>query len=349
MDQHSITMILESLDENRQLASIQSVFDELKTIPQGVAGEHRYRFLTFSARGGIPLLDQFSEHESTSRRSSSQGGVGHSKTSGGAGGVGGSAKFPRKQDIFLRKILESEKELEKGWIRQFFVYIDTTMHARLANTVDIPEQFFETKKLPKKIRARPEMLRLSKFECSSIEKYLKHLKGLARNRHKDLESTVYEIVRNREDSISGPENYFASLSRSDSPGGILVEIDDGSEIKTKENIHAYEMRYCPLCVEEIMPTIERSLTVWNSEGIVLPPIPNLSMPLDQIRVFCTENKHRGHDFSECINSEDLENRANESRVRLGMERHSTINIRIKLERGQEKPPWKWAWVCPSKS
>ena len=119
-----VSEIKEILEVRRKIDFLAELQESLEEMPSKIQGTLRYRFATFTAREGLSIMDQFTEHEAMARRSGGSGGVGTGKKSGGGGGPGGSAKFPKIQDLFFRQFLPKQPEVEKGWIRQYFVFVD---------------------------------------------------------------------------------------------------------------------------------------------------------------------------------------------------------------------------------
>lgn len=349
MEPELVSEIKEILEVRRKIDFLAELQESLEEMPSKIQGTLRYRFATFTAREGLSIMDQFTEHEAMARRSGGSGGVGTGKKSGGGGGPGGSAKFPKIQDLFFRQFLPKQPEVEKGWIRQYFVFVDRNMKAKMIpEPLDIPEELFDYR-APRELRgARPHMLRLSKFETTSLKAYLLSLRRNYQSRVEPITKPLSQMVRKRDASVSGAENFASSLSRMSSSGGVLVAITRKGTLSAHRPEHTHEMRFCPECVGDWMTNLDSSLSRKHFDGIPFPPIPNISLPLKDIKSLCTENKHTGenydHSFAQCRDYKTLEKIANHYREQNNLERHSTIEVTIELGSGEKNPPWRWAWI-----
>ena len=335
---------LQDLLQNRkEIEYLEKEKKLLEKIPSKVTGEHRHRFATFTARSGRTVLEEFEEIAAKAR---SAGPGSRLLRPPSHGGLGASSKFAKKQDELLRQIIQTDEDVKEGMIRQYFVYIDSRMKPQIATKIDIPVEHFSYR-VPRDLRAHPDMLRLTKFELSSMDLCLEQLQRDFKNNLENAQELFCQFVSEGSTSFPGPENFAASLSRKSSIGGILVEFDDGSS--HQPGTMPFEMRFCPHCVNDWLNNLESSLSNRGFQGIPFPPIPILSLPLDEIDTLCTENKHTkkdkySHMFSDCTPTEKIEELANTVRENLGIEKHTTVRIVVKLGTGSEKPPSRWAWI-----
>tara|TARA_B100002051_G_scaffold276458_1_gene324671 strand:+ start:72 stop:1205 length:1134 start_codon:yes stop_codon:yes gene_type:complete len=341
-----LEILYDLLKIRKEIDSLKEKRELLRSIPNSVSGEKRHRFATFTARSGSTLLEQFRRQEAPARKAGGSSGVGTGKKSGGSSGVGGSAKFPKKQDDAFRQILQTDSNVEEGMIRQYFAYVDTRMKPQFATKVDIPDEFFQIR-VTRDIRAHPDMLRVSKFDLTSLDSYLNAIETDFSANLEAAQELLTSFLPEEKDLLSGPESFTASLSRMSSKGGILVEFDDGST--HHRGTMPFEMRFCPHCVSDWSNSLETALSTNRFQGIPFPPIPILALPLDEIDTLCTENKHTkregySHSFDQCTSVEEIEKVANESRDNLGIEKHTTVRIDIDPSNLGKKPASRWSWI-----
>lgn len=269
--------------------------------------------VTFSAFGGIPVIDQIIE-ESIKWKESRARARARSSTHRW---LEVELSVMEGVDRVLVEYVEKERgAVPPGKVRQYFVGISADKQKRVFDVIELDEDvvanlIFARGRRRGDLVSTALMTRGKSFFTEALEAQVESLKGGLLSLKSELEGVLEKHLEFYGKHVSGPHMWSESLTDEHSRGGFLILTAD-------ENNNTLD--FCPYCFSDLEGAFRS-----GARNIVWPALPNLYADME---VYCTENKHRNHSRDECLGVEVIESKINDLRKSLGIKWHRTEICKI---------------------
>ena len=232
------------------------------------------------------------------------------------------ARLINSVNSVLRSYIQKEsKEVEDGMVRQYFAD-DSEL---VVEPVDFPIEHLQIR-IGKGDRASTyAMLRQQTFNTNSLANLLKSNRKKYASMEAEMKNILERLLLKLADSNSGPNKWSESATDLGSAGGFLICTVSDSD---------YRLLFCPRCSQKLIDAFNQGV-----REIVFPPLPKTVLNL---KVLCTENRHRSHSYDDCIGVDDLEARINQVREQYQAPTHHTEVVSIPNQQlSQSHGDWIW--------